>query len=86
MRGSASDCSLLNYYFIYQIPDKESTLWGVLNLPVGNFLYCLSVVRQVLKKEGSGAYVDETVITTKVKAALLTEKSLRSPGINVETF
>ena len=36
--------------------------------------------------EGTGEYVDDTVITTKVKAAILNEPSLKSAEINVETF
>ena len=36
--------------------------------------------------EGTGQYVDDTVITTKVKAAILDEPSLKSSEINVETF
>lgn len=38
------------------------------------------------KSEGTGGYFDDTVITTKVKAALLAEKNLKSTEINVETF
>jgi osmotically-inducible protein OsmY len=38
------------------------------------------------KKEGTGEYVDSTVITTKVKAAILHEPSLKSTEIHVETF
>jgi osmotically-inducible protein OsmY len=37
-------------------------------------------------KEGSGEYVDDTVITTKVKAAIFNEPTLKSAQINVETF
>lgn len=37
-------------------------------------------------QEGTGEYVDDTVITTKVKAAVLKEPSLKSAEINVETF
>lgn len=37
-------------------------------------------------REGTGEYVDDTVITTKVKAAVLNEPSLKSGQINVETF
>ena len=37
-------------------------------------------------KEGTGEYVDDTVITTKVKAAIFNEPSLKSAEINVETF
>ena len=38
------------------------------------------------KKEGTGEYIDDTVITTKVKAAVLNEPTLKSAEINVETF
>jgi len=38
------------------------------------------------KQEGTGEYIDDTVITTKTKAAILNEPSLKSAEINVETF
>ena len=38
------------------------------------------------KHEGTGEYVDDTVITAKVKAAVFNEPSLKSAEINVETF
>lgn len=38
------------------------------------------------KQEGTGEYLDDTVITTKVKAAILNEPTLKSAEINVETF
>ena len=37
-------------------------------------------------KEGTGEYIDDTVITTKVKAAILNEETLKSAEVNVETF
>jgi osmotically-inducible protein OsmY len=37
-------------------------------------------------KEGTGEYFDDAVITTKVKAAIFNEPSLKSGEINVETF
>jgi len=37
-------------------------------------------------REGTGEYFDDTVITTKVKAALLNEASLKSFDIKVDTF
>lgn len=46
------------------------------------FLGCASTP----KKEGTGEYLDDTVITTKVKTAILQEPSLKSAEINVETF
>ena len=38
------------------------------------------------KHEGTGEYVDDTVITAKVKAEIFEEKGLKSAEINVETF
>jgi hyperosmotically inducible protein len=38
------------------------------------------------KQEGTGEYIDDSVITTKVKAAILDEPSLKVAEINVETF
>lgn len=37
-------------------------------------------------QEGTGEYVDDSVITTKVKAAIFNEPTLKSAEINVETF
>ena len=36
--------------------------------------------------EGTAEYIDDTAITTKVKAAILAEPTLKSTEINVETF
>jgi osmotically-inducible protein OsmY len=38
------------------------------------------------KQEGTGEYVDDSVITTKVKTAIFNEATLKSAEINVETF
>jgi osmotically-inducible protein OsmY len=38
------------------------------------------------KKESVGEYVDDTVITTAVKAAIVNEPTLKVSEINVETF
>ncbi len=45
-------------------------------------LGCASTARQ----EGIGEYVDDSVITTKVKTAIFNDSSLKSAEINVETF
>jgi osmotically-inducible protein OsmY len=45
-------------------------------------LGCASTAKQA----GAGEYVDDTVITTKVKVAILNEPALKSAEINVETF
>lgn len=36
--------------------------------------------------EGTGEYVDDTVITSKVKAEIFNDANLKSREINVETF
>ena len=59
---------------------KLATLAGVLLLATA--LGCASTAKQ----EGTGEYVDDTVITTKVKAAIFNEPTLKSAEINVETF
>ncbi|CAB3738932.1 BON domain-containing protein [Achromobacter ruhlandii] len=38
------------------------------------------------KTAGTGEYVDDSVITTKVKAAILNEPGLKVAEINVEAF
>lgn len=46
------------------------------------FVGCASTSKQ----EGTGEYVDDSVITTKVKAAIFNEPNLKSAEVNVETF
>lgn len=46
------------------------------------FLGCAATARH----EGTGEYIDDSVITAKVKAAVFNESSLKSTEINVETF
>jgi osmotically-inducible protein OsmY len=37
-------------------------------------------------REGTGEYIDDSIVTSKVKAAILAESTLSSAEINVETF
>ncbi len=53
-----------------------------LMLLLASFVGCASTP----KSEGTGEYLDDAVITTKVKAAVFHEPSLKSAEINVETF
>ncbi|PIQ99236.1 MAG: transporter [Nitrospinae bacterium CG11_big_fil_rev_8_21_14_0_20_45_15] len=46
------------------------------------FMGCASTPQQ----EGTGEYFDDSIITTKVKAAIFDEPSLKSSEINIETF
>ena len=59
---------------------KLATLIGILFMAMA--LGCASTRTQ----EGTGEYVDDTVITGKVKAAIFNEPTLKSAEINVETF
>ena len=51
-------------------------------LALASVLGCASTPTQ----EGTGEYVDDTVITSKVKSAIFGEPTLKSAEINVETF
>jgi len=56
------------------------------------FLACLVLLVSFMgcastrTSEGTGGYVDDSAITTKVKAAILMDSSLKVMQINVETF
>ena len=57
-----------------------------------SFLVCITLVTAFLgcastpTRESTGEYVDDSVITTKVKAAIFNDPSLKVLQINVETF
>ncbi len=51
-------------------------------LAVSGIVGCASTA----KTEGTGEYFDDAVITTKVKAAIVDQPTLKSAEINVETF
>lgn len=38
------------------------------------------------KQEGTGEYIDDSVITGKVKAALIKDETVKATEVNVETF
>jgi osmotically-inducible protein OsmY len=46
----------------------------------------LAACSAISGRETAGEYVDDATITTKVKAAILDEPSLKSLQVNVETF
>jgi osmotically-inducible protein OsmY len=57
-----------------------------------SFLICIALIAVFLgcastpKREGTGEYIDDSAITTKVKAAIFNEPTLKVFQINVETF
>lgn len=50
------------------------------------FCALLVACASTYRSEGTGEYIDDTVITSKVKAAVLGDAKLKSAEINVETF
>lgn len=61
---------------------KISDFRPALALSVVLVAACASTAHQ----EGTGEYIDDSVVTTKVKAAVFDDPSLTSSEINVETF
>ena len=63
---------------------KKNVLIGylVLIMLVATFMACASTPKQ----EGAGEYVDDSVITTKVKSLLAADDFLKSFQIGVETY
>lgn len=57
-----------------------------------SFLVCIALVAAFLgcastpTRESSGQYIDDSAITTKVKALLFEDQSLKAFQINVKTF
>ena len=63
-----------------RLPGRLATL--IFAVLLASLLGCASTSTQ----QGTGEYFDDSVITTKVKAAIFDEPSLKSAEINVETF
>jgi osmotically-inducible protein OsmY len=60
----------------------KSVFHAVMALIVAALVGCASTRTQ----EGTGEYLDDSWITTRVKAAMFNEPDLKSAEINVETF
>jgi osmotically-inducible protein OsmY len=68
---------------------KENTMKIAKNIATGLFvasLFAVAGCASTSTKEGTGEFVDDSVLTTKVKASIFNEPSLKSTEINVETF
>ena len=69
----------MNHYHIKYLNSFATIIVAVL---MASLVGCASTAT----KEGTGEYLDSTVITTKAKAAIFKEPSLKSLEIKVETF
>lgn len=63
---------------------KSLHVFGALLLTMG--LLNLTACAAKPERESTGEYLDDTVLTTRVKAAIFADKSLSVAEINVETF
>lgn len=61
----------------------SKTISGILAI---SMLSVFSGCSSTAKSESVGQYVDSSVLTTKVKAAIFNEPTLKSSEINVETY
>lgn len=62
-----------------------NTINPLLPLLLGGFLAAsLPLQADTTSKETAGQYIDDSVITTKVKSAIVTDAKL--PGVKVETY
>lgn len=62
------------------------TFKGVSNFFIAITMLFMLGCASTAKHEGTGEFIDDTAITTKVKAAIFAEPGLKSAEINVETF
>jgi len=63
---------------------SKSSHWFAIVLPL--VLISLIGCASTRSHESTGEYVDDSVITLKVKTAILADEALKSAEINVETF
>ena len=56
------------------------------SLFAGILILALVACAPTAKREGAGEYVDDALITTKVKAALAADPNVKATEVNVETF
>lgn len=56
------------------------------SLVAGLLIAALVACAPTAKREGTGEFIDDTLITGRVKAALVADPQLKATEINVETF
>jgi osmotically-inducible protein OsmY len=63
--------------------NRKGIIWSCLVLAI---IVLLAACASTSTRESTGEYIDDSVITTKVKAALAKDDFLKSFKISVETF
>ncbi len=67
------------------ITPKSLALWAVFSAAVG-FTTFTAGCASTPTRESTGEYVDDSTITTKVKAALIKDPIVKARDVKVETF
>src|SRR5450755_4751779 len=73
-------------FFTYMESSAMKRLKGICTFLAAIALASVLGCAATAKHESTAGYVDDSVITTKVKAAIFNEPTLKSAEINVETF
>jgi osmotically-inducible protein OsmY len=73
-------------YFIHLLGNTMKIAQRIATLLFAASLIAVAGCASTSTQEGTGEYIDDSVITTKVKAQILNEPTLKSLEINVETF
>jgi osmotically-inducible protein OsmY len=79
---------LISSKFDLPLP-RKTTMKIAKKIATGLFvasLFAVAGCASTATTEGTGGYVDDSVLTTKVKAEIFNEPTLKSTEINVETF
>lgn len=59
---------------------------GITSIVSGLLIVAITACAPTAKREGAGEYIDDTLITGRIKAALVADPQLKATEINVETF
>jgi osmotically-inducible protein OsmY len=77
---------IFNYFLSQEIYPMKQLMKFISAFFIASALMLAVSCASTPRHEGMGEYVDDSVLTTKVKAAILDAPSLSSAEINVETF
>lgn len=75
-----------NSSILFKRKNQMNITRNIAVIALSGVLLALSACGSTNKRESTGQYVDDSVITTKVKAAIFNEPTLKSAEINVETY
>ena len=81
------DPSPVRFFNLLQLRDRSMRNFrSLVNAFLAVLVVALVGCASTRTQEGTGEYIDDTIITTRVKAAIFNDPNLKSAEINVETF